>query len=71
MSCHTPPADMRMTTQMPVFTLWIGDLVSVEKTHQHCGIQRSQPGLFRSVFHMSMSQLVLNQLVALVLKSWP
>lgn len=42
-----------------------------KKTHQHCGIQRSQHGLFRSVFHMSMSELVLNQLVALVLKSWP
>lgn len=30
-SCHTPPADVRMTTQMPEFTLWIGDLVRVEK----------------------------------------
>lgn len=59
-SCHTPTAGVRMTPLMPEFTLCIGDLVSVEKTHQRCGIQRSQPGLFRSVFHLSMSELVLN-----------
>lgn len=39
------------------------------KTHQWCGIHRVWPEQWRSVFRMSMSQFLLNQLVELVLKS--
>lgn len=66
---------IQMMTQMKrvhsCTPVWMGDLVGTEKYTSGVELKVRSLDFFRSVFHMSMSQLVLNQLVALVLKSWP
>lgn len=66
---------IQMMTQMKrvhsCTPVWMGDLVRMEKYTSGVKFKVRSLDFFRSVFHMSMRQLLLNQLVAVVLKSWP